>query len=76
MRYSNFIGFKNRLFTLLTFLLFFCNFSIAQNLIINEGSNRNYATIADEDQEFPDWIELYNAGTEAINLNSLIPLHC
>lgn len=68
MKYSNFIGFRKRLVTLLTFLLFCCNFSIAQNLIINEGSNRNYATIADEDQEFPDWIELYNAGTQAINL--------
>lgn len=35
---------------------------------INEGSNRNGKTIADEDGEFNDWIELYNAGTAGVQL--------
>ena len=37
-------------------------------IIINEGSNKNYSTISDEDGEFEDWIELYNAGSTAVDL--------
>ena len=37
-------------------------------VIINEGSNKNYQTIADEDGEYEDWIELYNAGTTTVDL--------
>lgn len=39
-------------------------------IVINEGSNRNYSTVSDEDNEFPDWIEIYNAGDQEINLNN------
>ncbi|MBE0639535.1 MAG: CotH kinase family protein [Bacteroidales bacterium] len=37
-------------------------------VVINEGSNMNYSTIADEDGEYPDWLELYNTGADTINL--------
>jgi hypothetical protein len=37
-------------------------------IIINEGSNRNYSTIADEDGEYKDWIELYNPTTDTVSL--------
>ena len=37
-------------------------------LIINEGSNRNFSVIADEDGDHPDWIELWNSGTKPIQL--------
>ncbi len=37
-------------------------------LVINEGSNRNYTTIADENGDYPDWIELLNVGSDTINL--------
>lgn len=30
----------------------------------------NFRTIADEDGDFPDWIELYNSGTSEINLGA------
>jgi hypothetical protein len=43
------------------------NFAFGQ-IYINEGSNRNYSSIADENGDFPDWIELYNAGTDTVNL--------
>ncbi len=43
------------------------NFASAQ-VVINEGSNKNYSLIADEDGEYEDWIELYNAGTSAVDL--------
>ena len=49
------------------FVIACCNDLIAQ-VVINEGSNRNYSSIADEDGEFPDWIELYNAGNSTVNL--------
>ncbi len=50
-----------------TILLFVANSSISQ-IVINEASNRNYLLLADEDNEYPDWIELYNAGNQAVNL--------
>ncbi len=40
----------------------------AQSVIINEVMASNATTIADEDGEFADWIELYNTGEEAVNL--------
>jgi hypothetical protein len=42
--------------------------TLSAQIIINEGSNKNYSTIADEDGEFVDWIELYNAGNNEIDL--------
>lgn len=35
---------------------------------INEVQNRNRDCYPDKDSEYPDWIELYNAGTSAVNL--------
>jgi len=58
---------QNLLFCSLLFAFFFDNNLVAQ-VVINEGSNRNYSSIADEDGDFPGWIELYNAGNVAVNL--------
>ena len=44
------------------------NFSIKGQLVINEASNRNFSQIADEDDEYNDWIELYNASNTDLNL--------
>lgn len=41
--------------------------SLAQ-VVINEGSNKNYSTLQDEDGQYPDWIELYNAGADTFQL--------
>ena len=44
-------------------------FNVANSqIVINEGSNRNYSLISDENGEFPDWIELYNAGNQTVSL--------
>lgn len=56
--------FKKLLFSPLVFLFFQVNGQI----YINEGSNKNYSTLQDEDGAFPDWIELYNAGPEVVSL--------
>lgn len=58
---------KVRVYSTLLIALFFISMGTAQ-IVINEGSNRNYQTIPDEDGAYPDWIELYNTGSEAINL--------
>jgi hypothetical protein len=51
-------------------LLFFLayNLASAQGLVINEIMSSNAETIADDDSDYSDWIELYNAGTETIEL--------
>ena len=41
-------------------------------LCINEVMLANKATLADENGQFPDWIELYNYGREAISLGGLV----
>ncbi|TVR36589.1 MAG: hypothetical protein EA390_00565, partial [Balneolaceae bacterium] len=40
----------------------------AQNLHLNEIMSSNVTFIADEDGDFEDWIEIYNSGTEPLNL--------
>jgi hypothetical protein len=52
---------------IMLFLLFTSLDSMAQ-VVINEGSNKNYLSIHDENQTYPDWIELYNSGTDTVNL--------
>jgi len=40
----------------------------AQSLVINEIMASNQTTIADDDGDYPDWIEIYNAGVLPVNL--------
>lgn len=40
----------------------------AQNVVINEIITSNTTVITDEDDSYEDWIELYNTGAVAINL--------
>lgn len=53
-------------FMLLAALLF--SHMVSAQMVINEGSNRNYLALPDEDGEYPDWVEIYNAGDEPVNL--------
>lgn len=43
--------------------------SYSQSLAINEFMASNGGTLADEDGDFEDWIELYNYGDSVINLH-------
>jgi hypothetical protein len=55
--------------TLLGLLLFQpATAQLPESVRLNEIMSSNSATIADEDGDFEDWIELYNAGTSAVNL--------
>lgn len=42
--------------------------SLTAQIRINEGSNRNYQSVADENGDFPDWIELYNESADTLSL--------
>lgn len=41
----------------------------AQGLLITEFQAFNETTLADEDREYPDWLEIFNAGDTAVNLD-------
>lgn len=55
-------------FFLLLSTLFCLQHSAFGQLIINEGSNKNYSTIVDEYGEAEDWIEIVNTGNDPIDL--------
>jgi len=42
--------------------------SLAQHIVINELMSANISTLADEDGDFSDWIELYNADSQRVEL--------
>ena len=65
MRYRTFCM---RIFFTCFLLVFIPLKSSPQTLVINEIMASNASTIADEDGDYEDWIELYNFGTEAIEL--------
>lgn len=44
------------------------NSTFGQSLVINEVMSSNSTIIADHDRDFSDWIEIYNYGTEAVDL--------
>ncbi len=48
--------------------LFSIEVALSQDVLINEIMASNSETIADEDGDYEDWIELYNAGNETVNL--------
>lgn len=43
--------------------------TLAGRILINEFLASNQSTLKDEDGDSPDWIELYNASSETINLD-------
>jgi len=53
---------------LLILTLFLPSHSEAQSVIINEVMASNSFTLADEDGDYEDWIELHNIGTETVYL--------
>lgn len=58
---------------LLINFLSFTHFSFAQtspNLQISEFMANNQNTLQDEDGEYSDWIEIFNAGSSSVNLGS------
>jgi hypothetical protein len=64
--------FRNNIFGkkfLLIFLIGFHVFQLKAQVLINEIMASNSTTISDEDDDYSDWIELFNAGNQSVNLN-------
>jgi hypothetical protein len=61
---------RNRFFYpgLILLLVVFAFPAAAQHLLINEYMSSNATTLADDDGNYSDWVEIYNAGDESINL--------
>lgn len=57
-------------FLCLLFLSFMSAHVFSQNLVINEVLAANYSGISDEDEEFSDWIELYNSSSSDLDLST------
>ncbi len=51
-------------------LLLWVTLASAWELCLNEVMSLNVTTLEDEDGEYPDWIELYNPGSVAIDLHN------
>jgi hypothetical protein len=58
------------LYKTLLFLFLFIDLLVFSQLKINEGCNKNYQSLLDENEDTPDWIELYNSGSSSINLSN------
>lgn len=61
---------KAVLFLLGCILFFLSSSGTSQNLVINEFMSSNAKTLADEDGDFEDWIELFNSGSTTIHLHN------
>jgi uncharacterized repeat protein (TIGR02543 family) len=60
---------KAFLFTKVLFLLLLFSSQLhSQQIAINEVMTSNDTTLADEDGDFNDWIEIFNYGTTAVNI--------
>lgn len=49
--------------------LLFVTSNVFSQVVINEVSTNNYNLYPDNDGDYEDWIELYNSGASAVNLN-------
>jgi len=61
--------FHPRYLLLLLITLFLGMIGFAQGLVINEVLSRNSNGVEDEDGDSSDWVELYNASTQPIDLD-------
>jgi len=53
----------------LLFIFLFSNIYLFGQVVINEVSSAQNSGYADEDGDYPDWIELYNSGTSSVSLD-------
>jgi hypothetical protein len=52
-----------------------CSIVYSQNIRINEVLASNQSTLADEDEDFPDWLEVYNSSTDTVQLDGILLLN-
>ncbi len=61
---------NNIIFVLACLVLLASKFALSQNLVINEAMYSNKGFLLDQDNDSPDWIEIYNGGGQSINLKN------
>lgn len=54
---------------LVLFYFIFVNYLLNSQVLINEVSSVNYDVLIDDDNDRPDWIEIYNAGDFPVSLD-------
>lgn len=59
----------NPKYLLILFSVLSTFFTTSAQIVINEGSNRNFTQVVDEDNETEDWFELYNSADSAVNIS-------
>src|SRR5687768_14367474 len=57
-----------RIFTSFFSAIFLLPLAVNSQIVINEYSAANVSTVADNNSEYRDWVELYNAGASAVTL--------
>ena len=50
--------------------IFYISFGLGQTIQINEIVSSNGDNLYDEDGDTPDWIEIYNYGSQPLNLSN------
>jgi hypothetical protein len=63
---------RNLVPVLVPVLVLFLSISASAQVVINEIQVTNLSTIQDEEGDYEDWFELYNAGSTSINLSQYI----
>ncbi len=61
-------GIRSRVLAIALLLSLSLSSAFGQGVVINEVMPSNSSILADEDGEYPDWIEFYNSGNEPIDL--------
>lgn len=57
-------------FLIFLVIIIFSVICVKSQVVINEFLASNINGIIDEDNEYPDWLEIYNSDTEAVNLSN------
>ncbi len=60
-----------KLFLLIILICAFLNYAQAQDLYVNEFLASNDSCYADEHGDYDDWIEIYNAGSAAVDIGGM-----
>jgi len=61
---------SNKIIATLAILIFIFSSDVYSQLVLNEMMPFNGTTISDQFNEYPDWVEVYNAGTETLSLEN------
>src|SRR5690349_13164184 len=59
---------RARILLIVLFVAAVARLSAAENVLISEFMTKNVAGLTDEDGSHEDWIEIFNAETNAVNL--------